>query len=77
MGLQQYNSVACLWVTLLNFGFASVSVNELTQFRFNFTFIENTYHVIWGLFDCQQSDITFSVYKVLWYLVNIFVAICL
>ena len=36
-----------------------VSVNDLTQFRGNFSFVENTYRVILGLFDCQQSDITF------------------
>ena len=54
-----------------------VSVNELTQFRGNFSFVENNYRVIIGLFDCQQSDIIYSVYKVLWYLVNICVAVCL
>ena len=54
-----------------------VSVNELTQFHDNFSFVENTYRVILGLFNCQQSDIISSVYKVLWYLVNICVAVCL
>ena len=54
-----------------------VLMNELTQFHGNFSFVKNTYRVILGLFDCQQSDITLSVYKVLWYLVNIFVAVCL
>ena len=54
-----------------------VSMNELTHFHGNLYFVENTYRLILGLFDCQQSDITFSVYKVLWYLVNIFVAVCL
>ena len=43
-----------------------VSVNELTQFHGNFSFVENTHRLIWGLFDCQQSDIIFSVYWVLW-----------
>ena len=42
-----------------------VSVNELTQIRRNFSFFENTCRVILGLFDCQQSDIIFTVYKVL------------
>ena len=64
-------------MTLLNFGFTSVSVNELTQFRGNFSFVENTYRVILGLFDRQQSDTTFTVYKVLWYLVNICVVVYL
>ena len=54
-----------------------VSVNELTQFCGNFSFVENNYRVILGLFDCVQSDIAFNVYKVLWYLVNICVAVCL
>ena len=65
-------------MTLLNFGFASVSVNELTHFvHGSFSFVENINRAILGLFDCQQSDIIFNVYKVLWYLVNICVAICL
>ena len=54
-----------------------VSANELKQFHGNFSFVGNTHCVILGQFDCQQSDITFSVYKVLWYLVNICVAVCL
>ena len=54
-----------------------VSVNELKQFHGNFSFVENTYRVILGLFDCQQSDIRVTVYKVLWYLVNICVTVFL
>ena len=54
-----------------------VSVNELTQFHVKFSFIENNHRVILGLFDCEQSNITFTVYKVLWYLVHICVAVCL
>ena len=72
-----YNSVVSLWVTLLNFRIVDVSVNELTQFPGNLSFVANTCRVILGLFDCQQPDITFTVYKVLWYLVNICVAIFL
>ena len=51
-------------MTLLNFGFGSVSVNELARFHINILFVENTNRVILGLFDGQQSDITFTVYKV-------------
>ena len=54
-----------------------VPVNELTQFRGNFSFIENIYRVILRVFNCQQSDITFTDYKVLWYLVNICVTVFL
>ena len=37
-----------------------MTVNELTQFRGNFSFVENTYRGILELFDCQQSDITLA-----------------